>query len=159
MELDSRKLALGSVIAALYAMGVMFLTPISFFIFQVRVADALIPLSIIFGMPIVLGVTLGNVVANIYGGLGYIDILGGSLANLLAAYVGWKVGAYKFPGSTFVATIVQNVIVSSIVGSYLALLFNVPLEMGLLGVMLGSTISMNILGYALILVLRKFRYV
>ena len=153
--METRKIALGSVIAALYAVGVILFAPISFLLFQVRVADALIPLSIVFGMPVVLGVTLGNIIANIYGGLGYIDIIGGSIANFLAAYVGWKIGSRNFAGSRFAATVAQNIIVSCIVGSYLALLFNVPLEVGFLGVLLGSIISMNIVGYVLVLAIEK----
>ena len=155
--METRKIALGSVIAALYAICVIVLAPISFLLFQVRVADALIPLSIVFGMPVVLGVTLGNIIANIYGGLGYIDIIGGSIANFLAAYVGWKIGSRNFVGSQFVATVAHNIVVSSVVGSYLAMLFNVPLEVGFLGVLLGSVISMNIIGYALILTIRKIK--
>jgi uncharacterized membrane protein len=153
--LETRQIAVGSVIAALYATGVMFLAPISFLLFQVRVADALIPLSIVFGMPAVLGVTLGNVVANIYGGLGYVDIVGGSIANFLAAYVGWRIGSRSFPGSQFVATVAQNLIVSSIVGFYLAVLFDVPLEVGFLGVLLGSIISVNVIGYLLVVAIQK----
>ena len=107
-------------------------------------------------MPVVLGVTLGNIIANIYGGLGYIDIIGGSIANFLAAYIGWKVSSRNFAGSKFVATVVQNLIVSSIVGSYLAVLFDIPLEVGFLGVLLGSIISMNVIGYILILAIEKF---
>jgi len=106
-------------------------------------------------MPAVLGVTLGNITANIYGGLGYIDIIGGSVANFLAAYVGWKIGSRRFTGSRFAATVAQNIIVSSIVGSYLAVLFGVPLEVGFLGVLLGSIISMNVIGYILVLAIEK----
>jgi len=153
--LEVKKIALASIFASLYAIGVILLAPISFLLFQVRLADALIPLSIIFGMPAVLGVTLGNIVANIYGGLGYIDIIGGSIANFIAAFVGWKIGSRKSTGSWFTATIAQNIIVSSIVGSYLAVLFDVPLEVGFLGVLLGSIISMNIIGYALVLAIKK----
>lgn len=107
--------------------------------------------------PPVLGVTLGNVIANIYGGLGYIDVIGGSIANFLAAYVGWKIGSRDFHGSKFAATVAENLIVSSIVGSYLAVLFDVPLEAGFTGVLLGSIVSMNIVGYALILTIKKYR--
>lgn len=139
----------------MYAVGVILLAPISFLLFQVRIADALIPLSIIFGMPVVFGVTLGNIIANIYGGLGYVDIIGGSIANFLAAYIGWKIGSRSFAGSKFAATVAENIIVSSIVGSYLALLFDVPLEVGFLGVLLGSIISMNVIGYVLILAIKK----
>ena len=153
--MESRKIVLGSIIASLYASGIIIFAPISFFLFQVRVADALIPLSIVFGLPAVFGVTLGNVVANIYGGLGYIDIIGGSIANFLAAYIGWKIGSRNFTGSWFAATVVQNIIISSIVGSYLALLFEVPLEVGFTGLFLGSSISINIIGYILVLAFEK----
>jgi uncharacterized membrane protein len=153
--LELKKITLASLFSALYAIGVILLAPISFLPFQIRVADALIPFSILFGMPVVLGVTLGNIIANIYGGLGVIDVIGGSVANFIAAYVGWKIGSKKFKGSWVTATIAQNIIVSSIVGSYLAMLFSVPLEVGFLGVLLGSIVSMNILGYTLILTIKK----
>lgn len=153
--MEVKKITLTSVFASLYAIGVILLAPISFLLFQVRLADALIPLSIIFGWPAVLGVTLGNIVANVYGGLGYIDIIGGSIANFIAAFVGWKIASRKFTGSWFTATIAQNIIVSSIVGSYLAVLFNVPLEVGFLGVLLGSIISINVIGYLLVLAIKR----
>lgn len=155
--METKKIALGSIIASLYAVGVILLAPISFLLFQVRVADALIPLSVIFGMPAIFGVTIGNVVANIYGGLGYVDIVGGSIANFIAGYVGWKIGTKNFTGSLFIATVVQNLIVSGIVGFYLAVLFNVPLEAGFIGISLGSTVSMNIIGYILVLAIKKSR--
>ena len=148
--MNTRDLAVGAIIAALYASGVIVLAPISFFQFQVRVADALIPLSLLFGMPAVWGVTLGAVVGNVYGGLGYVDILGGALANLLAAYVGWRLGARSFVGALFIATVAQTLIVSSIVGFYLAALFGGPLEAWFIGVFFGSIIAINILGYLLV---------
>lgn len=153
--MDVKKITLASVLASSYAVGVILLAPISFSLFQVRLADALIPLSIIFGWPAVFGVTLGNIAANIYGGFGYIDIIGGSIANFIAAFVGWKISSRRFAGSWFTATIAQNMIVSSIVGFYLAVLFSVPLEVGFLGVLLGSMISMNVIGYVLVLAIKK----
>jgi uncharacterized membrane protein len=154
---NTREIAFGSIIAALYAITVILLAPISFLLFQVRIADALIPLSIIFGVPVIWGVTLGNIVANIYGGLGIIDIIGGSVANLCAAYIGWRIGSRNFLGSQFVATVAQNLIVSSIVGFYLAVLFEVPLELGFFSVLTGSLISMNLIGYFLVLIIQKIK--
>ena len=155
--MNTKEIAFGSIIAALYAITVIFLAPISFLLFQVRIADALIPLSIIFGSPVIWGVTLGNIVANIYGGLGIIDIIGGSLANLIAAYIGWRIGSRKFIGSQFIATVAQNLIVSSIVGFYLAVLFEVPFEAGFFSVLMGSLISMNLIGYCLVLITQKIK--
>ncbi len=153
--MNTRDLAVGTIIAALYAIAVIVLAPISFFLFQVRVADALIPLSLLFGMPAVWGVTLGAVVANVYGGLGAVDILGGALANFVAAYVGWRLGARPFAGAQFLATVAQTLIVSSIVGFYLAALFEVPLEAGFVGVLLGSIIAINIVGYLLVVAIQR----
>jgi uncharacterized membrane protein len=155
-DLEVKRIALTSIFSALYAIGVITLAPVSFLIFQVRVADALIPFSIVFGMPAIMGVTIGNVIANLYGGFGYIDVIGGSLANFIAAYVGWKIGSMDFRGSIFIATIAQNLIISSIVGFYLSFLFSVPLEVGFLGILLGSMVSMNILGYTLTFLIRKY---
>ena len=153
--MNTQQIALGTIIATLYASSVMLLSPISFLIVQIRIADALIPLSVVFGMPVIWGVTLGNIIANMYGGLGYVDIIGGSVANFLAAYIGWRIGSRNFMGSQFVATVAQNIIVSSIVGFYLAVLFEVPLEAGFVGVFLGSIISMNIIGYLLVVTIQK----
>ncbi len=153
--MNTQQIALGTIIATLYASSVMLLSPISFLIVQIRIADALIPLSVVFGMPVIWGVTLGNIIANMYGGLGYVDIIGGSVANFLAAYIGWRIGSRNFMGSQFVATVAQNIIVSSIVGFYLAVLFEVPLEAGFIGVFLGSIISMNIIGYLLVVTIQK----
>jgi len=154
---NTREIAFGSIIATLYAITVILLAPISFLLFQVRIADALIPLSIIFGSPVIWGVTLGNIVANIYGGLGIIDIIGGSLANLCAAYIGWRIGSRNFWGSKFLATVAQNLIISSIVGFYLAVLFEVPFEAGFISVLTGSLISINIIGYFLVLIIQKIK--
>ncbi len=49
MKLNTKKLAVVTVFAALYAVGVVFFAPISFGIVQVRVADAMLPLAMIFG--------------------------------------------------------------------------------------------------------------
>ena len=153
--MDARKVALASVITALYAVSVIVFGSTSFAIVQVRFAYALIPLSIVFGMPVVFGVTLGNVIANAYGGIGLVDIVGGSVANFIAAYVGWKIGSKGFHGSIIIATVAQNLIVSGIVGSYLAVLFEVPLEFGFLGILFGSIVSINIIGYVLVLAIMK----
>lgn len=153
--MKTRGIALVAVIASLYAIGVISLAPISFPLFQIRIADALIPLSIVFGMPTVFGLAIGTIVANSFSPFGYVDVIGGSIANLIAGYIGWKIGSKNFNGSNFIATIAQNLIVSSIVGPYIAILSGIPLEVGFVGVSLGSIVSMNILGYILILVIKK----
>ena len=148
MKIDSKNIALTTVFAALYAAGVVFLAPISFGVYQVRIADALLPLSMIFGMPVAAGTGLGCLIANVYGGLGTIDVIGGSVANFVACALAWHVGkggiARRFMGS-----FVETAVITVIVGGYLSVLFEVPIEIGLFGIFVGSIVAINILGFAL----------
>jgi len=51
IPMRSRNVVLTAIIAALYAVLVIVFAPISFLLFQVRIADMLIPLSLIYGVP------------------------------------------------------------------------------------------------------------
>ena len=154
---DSFELTLAAVFAALYAVGVVVLGPISFQVFQVRVADALLPLCMLFGWPAILGLTLGTIVANLFGGLGPIDIVGGGLANLIAGYVAWRISLNKGKPWLFLGVVSQVIIVTAMVGTYLSYLFGMPVEVGLLGVLLGSIVAIGILGSLLLLALSSRR--
>ena len=147
MRLNTKKLAVMTIFAALYAVGVIFLAPISFGIVQVRVADAMLPLSMIFGLPSALGLSLGCVVSNVYGGLGVIDIVGGAAANLVACTLAWYIGRRGRGVQRFLGTVAETVAVSLIVGGYLAVIFQVPVEIGLLGILIGEVIAINIIGF------------
>jgi uncharacterized membrane protein len=147
MRLNTKKLAVMTIFAALYAVGVIVLAPISFGIVQVRVADAMLPLSMIFGLPSALGLSLGCIVSNVYGGLGVIDIVGGAVANLVACTLAWYIGRRGRRIQRFLGTVAETVAVSLIVGGYLAVIFQVPAEIGLLGILIGSTIAINIIGF------------
>ena len=147
MRLDSKKLTVVAVFAALYAVGVIFLAPISFGIFQVRVADAMLPLSMIFGLPSALGLSLGCIVSNVYGGLGVIDIVGGAAANLVACTLAWYIGRKGRGVKRFLGSVAETVAVVLIVGGYLSLIFKVPLEISLLGLFIGEVIAINVIGF------------
>jgi uncharacterized membrane protein len=148
MRLNTKKLAVVTVFAALYAVGVIFLAPISFGIGQVRVADALLPLSMIFGLPSALGFSLGCIVSNsVSGGLGIIDIVGGAGANLVACTLAWYIGRKGSRAQRFLGTVAETVAVGLIVGGYLSLLLHVPLEISILGVLIGEIIAVNLIGF------------
>jgi uncharacterized membrane protein len=147
--------SLTATFAALYAVCVVALAPISFQVFQVRVADALLPLAILFGWPAILGFSGGAFISNFFGGLGFVDIVGGSLANFLATYVAWKIGRRNIRGAWLVATASEILLVAVIVGSYLSYLFQMPLEVGLLGIFLGSLVATGILGSVLLLLISR----
>jgi uncharacterized membrane protein len=158
--------ALSALFAALYAIGVITLAPISFMPFQVRIADCFMPTAILFGWPAIIGLTLGCLVANFFGGLGYIDVIGGSFANMVAGFIAWKIGLRRFQGSWFVATIVENLTVTAIVGFYLWFILAIPdamvngivvpgLVVSWVGVFMGSLVAINVLGYALLRILSR----
>ena len=152
--MDSKQIALISIFAALYAIGVVFLAPFSFLPIQVRVADALLPLAIIFGRPAIIGLSLGTVVANIFGGLGFIDIIGGTVANFIAAYVAWKLcRRNKVPFIVGIAC--QVVIVSMIVGVYISYLFELPLIVGITDIFIGTFLAVGILGSVLVVIIKN----
>ena len=155
---NSVSVMLTAVFAALYAVGVVFLAPISFEPFQVRVADALLPLSILSGWPAVLGLTLGAFVANFFGGLGPVDIFGGALANFIATYAAWRIGRDRGRSWRLVGVVAEIAVVTVIVGSYLSYLFNQPLLITWLGVLLGSIVAIGVLGSMVLFALSTKRF-
>ncbi|MEM3550505.1 MAG: QueT transporter family protein [Candidatus Bathyarchaeia archaeon] len=154
MKIDAESLALIGVFAALYALGVIFLAPISFGVYQVRVADALLPLSMIFGLPVALGSSLGCLVANFYGGLGIVDIVGGAIANFLACLLAGLFGR-KSLARRILGCFAETAVVTVIVGGYLSIIFNMPVEVGLFGIFIGSVVSINFLGFAILEALHR----
>ena len=142
----SETAVLSAAFASLYAVGVVVLAPISYQIVQVRIADALLPLSILFGWPAVLGLTFGAFVANLFGGLGPLDVLGGSLANFIATYFAWRIARNRARDWIVIAIGLEIIIVTLVVGTYLSYILAIPLQVGYVGVLLGSIIAIGLLG-------------
>ena len=154
--MDSKQIALISIFAALYAIGVISLAPFSYGLVQVRIADALLPLSIVFGMPVVICLSLGTFIANTLNpvNLGPIDIFGGTVANFIATFVAWKIcGSNKVP---FIVGIgCQIVIVSVIVGTYLSYLLGSTLIAGIGYLFIGTFLAVGILGSLLVVIIKN----
>lgn len=153
----SVQMSLAAVFAAVYAVGVVFLAPISFQVFQVRVADALLPLSILVGWPAVLGLSLGAFVANLFGGLGPVDVVGGTIANFIATLIAWKLAHGRRHGATFAAIVAEIVVVTLIVGTYLSFILGIPPWISMFGIFLGSVVAIGILGSILLFALSNSR--
>ncbi|MEM3956426.1 MAG: QueT transporter family protein [Candidatus Bathyarchaeia archaeon] len=155
MRFKLKELSLTVVFAVLYAVAVISLAPISFGVWQVRVADALLPLSIVFGTPCTVGLSLGCIIGNIYGGLGPIDVICGSIANFIACFAAHKIGRRNGVIARFLGSFAETIIISVIVGGYLSYLFNVPLELSIIGVLIGSIIAINAIGFPLEEIMRR----
>jgi uncharacterized membrane protein len=168
---SSRSLALAAVFGALYAALVVAFAPTSNLPIQVRVADVLMPLAILFGWPVIFGLGVGAVVGNFFadsitgfpsGSIG-LDMVGGSLVNLLAGFLAWKIGQHgwkvrNWNASWFIATIVETVLISVVVGGYLSIVFpSTALVASILLVLAGEVVAINIGGFALLNIIGRPR--
>jgi uncharacterized membrane protein len=135
-------------IAAIYVVLNIIFAPISYGPIQVRIAEALVVLPFIDASAII-GLFLGCVLANVYGGLGMVDIIGGSLCTLIAAYLTYKV---KNPKLAPLPPVLINAFGVSI---YLHLLFDLPYWITVLYIGIGEVIACYILGYPLLILLIK----
>ncbi len=122
--------------------------PISYGPIQIRIAEALTVLPFVESSAII-GLFIGCVLANIYGGLGMVDVIGGSLCTLLAAYLTSKM---KNPKLAPLPPVLINALG---VSTYLHLLFDLPywITVGYIGI--GEAIAGYILGYPLLILLIK----
>jgi uncharacterized membrane protein len=165
---SSRNLALAAVFGALYAALVVAFAPISILPIQVRVADVLLPLAIFFGWPAIFGLGIGTVVGNFVADslTGFpsssigLDMAAGSLVNLLAAYLAWRIGQWgwkvrSWNASWFIATLVQTILVSIVVGGYLSVVFSISLVLSVLTILAGEIVAINIGGFALLNVIGR----
>jgi uncharacterized membrane protein len=147
----SLSVAVAALFAALYALITIAETtvggPLTFGFIQVRISDAMLPLAMVFGIPSALGLCLGTVVANSYYMLGPLDIVLGSLANLIAGILSAKFSR----GNPFLAAAYPVVVVTLIVGSYLQLFFvDVPLWLIYGGIFVGEVVACMVVGVPLI---------
>lgn len=121
-----KQVALGIAFTALYASLVIALAPISFGPIQLRIADCLIPLTLLFGWPAIAGVSIGCFIGNAYFWLGAFDVFLGPLANLLSALIIF--GLRRRP---ILAGILGALPLGVIVGGYLWVFFPAPPVLGL----------------------------
>ncbi|OIQ60364.1 queuosine precursor transporter QueT [Moorella thermoacetica] len=142
------KIARGAVIAALYAVVTIILKPISFGYLQVRVAEALTLLPILYPEAVP-GLFVGCLISNFYGGLGPIDIILGSLTTLAAA---WLTYVWRRSWVAYLPPILLNGV---IVGAYLAYLLHVHILLAMVSVAAGEAIAVLALGIPLLKQMKK----
>ena len=166
MEFDSRDLALTAVFSALYVVINIIQTatignPTIYGPIQLRVADFMIALAILFGWPLVGGVTVGCMLTNAYYFLGASDVILGPIANLIAAIIVMFLRKRRL-----VACIAGALPVGVIVGSYLWLFFpflSPPEILGFLpawaamivSLTISSLIAVGVIGYLVLSVLSR----
>lgn len=151
LNLSTRYIAQVGIIASLYAVLTIVLAPISYGPLQVRISEALTILPFLTPAAVP-GLFIGCVVANVYGGLGIYDIVGGSLCTLLAAYLTYLLSKTKQPLLAPLPPVVVNALGVSL---YLHFLFQLPYWLTVAYIALGEIIACFVLGYPLLLIILK----
>jgi hypothetical protein len=163
MRVDSKDITLGVVFAGLYVVinllqAAVIGNPAISGPLQLRISDSLIPLSALFGWPVVAGVTLGCAVTNLYAFIDPIDVLLGPVANFVAACLVLMLRRQRLLASV-VAAFPIGLIVG---GGYLWLLFDPPSIFGLdlpawaamlVSITMSSLVATAVIGYALLRIL------
>ena len=163
MKFDSRDLTLTAVFAALYFVINIIQTitvgnPTIYGPIQLRVADFLIALAVLFGWPLIGGVTLGCLLTNAYYFIGTPDVIFGPLANLIAALLVMLLRKRRL-----MACIIGAFPVGSIVGGYLWWYFPppdifaaFPAWAGMIGSLtISSLIAVAVIGYLILSMLSR----
>ncbi len=126
--MNTKTLTRTALIAAVYTVVSLTLAPISFSNIQVRIAEALTMLPLIY-QPSIVGVTLGCFLTNLLGAMmgvnptGYIDCVVGTIATLLAALITYRYRNSKISGVPVVSILAPVVLNMIFVGAELAYLF------------------------------------
>ncbi len=82
--MNSKTISRIAIVAAIYVAITVGLSPISYGPVQVRLSEVLTLLPFYFGPWAAVALWLGCMIANAFGGLGMVDIIGGSLLTLIA---------------------------------------------------------------------------
>ncbi len=151
MNRKTRFIVEAAVIAAIYAVLTYALAPFAYGQIQVRVSEALTVLPL-FTPAAIPGLFIGCLLANILGPNGIIDIIFGSLATLIAAFL-----SYKLKRKKFLVPLPPILINAVVIGYIISYLYGLPLIMSMLWVGLGQTIACYGIGYPLLLLLDKNR--
>ncbi len=139
-----------AIIAAIYTVLTLVLSPISYGPMQIRVSEALTVLPAVKASAIP-GLFIGCALANIIGPYGIYDVIFGSLATLLASLL-----TYTLRKRKILAPLPPVIINGVIIGGMLHFLYGVPnLPLCMLWVALGQFVACYLLGYPLLRKLMK----
>jgi uncharacterized membrane protein len=141
--------------AALYAALVLSLPGLSYGPLQVRIADSLVAVVPLLGLPGVLGHTLGVFIANLFSPAGPIDILN-TIPSFVMAFVVYYVYKRTNNDYTVIGTcIAYSVVLGMTVGWMLSYLYGYPLLATIAYVALGNILASVVLGWPLFKLLKK----
>lgn len=143
-----------AIVAAIYVVMTLALSPLSYGMMQIRFSEMLMLLPF-YDKRFTAGLVIGVLVSNLGSPLGVYDIAIGTLSTLICILV------YRVINNVWLAMLSTSIIGSAIVGTMLILLLNTPIVLTYVGVAVGEMISL-VLGILLFNELcknRKFNHV
>ena len=151
MNLSTKYIAQVGIIASLYAAITIILAPISYGPIQVRVSEALTVLPYLTPAAIP-GLFIGCALANINSPAGIVDVIGGSLCTLLAAFLTFLFSRTKKPILAPIPPVLVNAFGVSL---YLHPLWEWNYWATVIWVAIGEIVACFILGYPLLRIILK----
>jgi uncharacterized membrane protein len=141
-----------AMIGAVYALLTLIFAPISYGVIQVRISEMLMILPY-FTPAAIPGLFVGCFIANFFGGHGILDIVFGSLATLLSAYLVSKIN------NRYLVPLPPVIINALIVGWVLHIILGFSFYLTALWVGLGQIVACYGLGLPLLLLLERHRHI
>lgn len=148
LEKDTHKLVFLSIVGAAYAAFTLLLIPLSYGPFQLRLAEALTVLPYLFPQ-VVFGLFIGCIIANLFSPFGLLDIIFGSIATLIAAFL-----TSKAP-NIYLAPLPPVVVNAFIVSVYLSNLTGIPYWLMVIYIGISQFVICYGIGLPLLMVLKK----
>lgn len=150
------RITYGAVIAAVYVVLTVIFAPISFGPMQVRIAEMLMILPM-FTPAAVPGLFIGCIIANMLGGAIALDVIFGSLATLIGAWVGYLLRRNRW--LVPIPPIISNALIVPFVLKYGYGFTEIPLPLMMVYIAVGEIVGCYILGEILGSALLRYRSV
>ena len=152
-----REISIAGLIAAVYTVLALIFMPVSFGVYQVRISEALTVLPFLTRASIP-GLFIGCFLANIFGGMGWVDIVFGSILTLISAVMTFwvsRLGSLSEKQRMALAPLPPVVVNAFGVSLYLAPLIGVNYWFSVQMIGVGQLISCYIIGLPLLIILKK----
>lgn len=153
MKISTKYITRAGIIAAIYCAITILISPFAFGPIQIRISEAMTILPAIFPSAIpglFVGCLLSNTLGMTMGLTGLPDVIFGSLATLIAAWL-----SYLLRSKTYLAPLPPIIVNGVVIGYLLYYMFNYPLIETMLTVAAGQAIACYAIGLPLLLILKK----
>lgn len=144
-----------AMIAAIYVVLTMTFAPFGFGSVQLRVAEALTILPF-FTPAAIPGLFIGCLIGNILGGAILLDVVIGSFATLIGAIFSYQLRKNKY--LVVLPPILANTILVPFVLKF-GYALPLPIPFMMLTVGIGEVLSCGVMGYVLLTVLQRYKYI